>query len=221
MAEERDSIPQVVAVPGRYGELDHFTGDPYPCGRINFYGKIYDRRGSIAALEAGGYSQGPYPDLEPERTKARSVTSSWECNYFGRLSKSPLTVRRLAFIRAPYLDQELQSFVGGYFCRACIGRKNFHFRYHYDEEWEFPAAIWHEPWRRYTREGFWAHVEKYGRILKTDDGTLSHDSPRRERQTPDDVQAEMYRFEDVLFAEGMDLPDDKPMLQLDIPHNCQ
>ncbi|KAI1870449.1 uncharacterized protein JN550_005377 [Neoarthrinium moseri] len=200
----RGSLRRVVAVPGRYGELGHFTGDPYPCGRINVYGKIYDRRGYIAALEAGGYSQGPYPDLEPERTKARSVTSSWECNYFGRLSKSPLTVRRLAFIRAPYWDQELQSFVGGYFCRGCIGRKNFHFRYHYNEE-----------------EGFWAHVEKYGRILKTDDGTFSHDSPRRERQTPDDVQAEMYRFEDALFAEGMDLPDDKPMLQLDIPHNCQ
>ncbi|KAF1841296.1 uncharacterized protein K460DRAFT_369338 [Cucurbitaria berberidis CBS 394.84] len=72
-----------------------------------------------------------------------------------------------AVIRAPYWDAQAARFEEGYFCRACAsqgwthrsrqGLVLFHCL-------EFP--VWGSPWRRYTREGMRAHIDRYGTIFK-------------------------------------------------------
>jgi len=220
--ETIDRIPHITAVCGLYGEGRFFKS-------VDFRGRIFDRRAVIEELEkrrAAQESGQVYsdPDPEPERTQLRAPKSSIVAASLSKEPKMPMGERYIAFIRAPYFDQTLQSFVGGYFCRACIGRGRFNETARSAISWTFPDSVWHEPWRRYTRESFWEHVKKYGQILKNDiDGTFAHDSPQKERQTPDDVQWEMYRYEKPLL-EGRNWRDDHPIPFYiggrATPHNC-
>lgn len=211
-------IPHIIGVPGHYGE-------PYSVSLVKKKGPIFDRRAVIAELKKRGYDYTD-PDPEPERAKLRAPKSAEHAASLGRIFEKPKNLRYIAFLRAPYFDREVQGFIGGYFCRACIGRETFGHYTRYALDWQFPKSIWHEPWRKYTRKGFWEHIEKYGQIFKTDiDGTFAHDSLRGETQTPDDVQWEMYMYEDKLLSDGMEVRDDQPIPCMpegrEISHNCQ
>ncbi|KAN0099507.1 hypothetical protein V8E51_013282 [Hyaloscypha variabilis] len=223
-AETIDCIPHITVVCGSYGE-------PRPFTEVNFRGRIFDRRAVVAELEkalAAQESGQVYsdPDPEPERIQLRSPESAAAAASLSKKARMPMAERYIAFLRAPYFDRTVQSFVGGYFCRACIGRGRFYESSRSADDWTFPESIWHEPWRRYTREGFWEHVEKYGKILKNDvEGTFAHDSPQREKQNPDDVQWEMYRYETPLLSGQKNWRDDHPLpfyaAGRATPHNCQ
>ena len=223
-AETLGRIPHITAVCGSYGE-------PRPFSTVNFRGRLFDRRAVVAALErelAAQEGSQVYtdPDLEPERTQLRAPESAAVAASLSKKPRMPIGERYIAFIRAPYFDKTVQSFVGGYYCRACIGNGRFAETARSADDWKFPESIWHEPWRRYTREGFWEHVEKYGSILKNNiEGTFAHDSPQKEKQTPDDVQWEMYRYEAPLLSGQKHWRDDHPIpFYLGgraTPHNCQ
>jgi hypothetical protein len=198
-----ERVPHITAVPGRYGE-------PFPFFLVQTAGPIpiSDRRAVVAELERlhkteerdKVYSD---PDPEPDRARLRAPKSAEVATFLGRRFEKPMNLRYVAFLRAPYFDQEAQAFIGGYFCRACVGRERFAERTRYARDWRFPESIWHEPWRRYTREGFLEHIEKHGQILRSViDGTFAHDSPRGETQTPDDVQWEIVT---VGSEQGLDI----------------
>lgn len=227
--EVLERIPHVNLVSGNYGE--HF-----PLGRVDLkksagVGRAFDRRAVVAELSAMRGEVYSDPDPETERKRLRAPDLPEFVATVGRLFHRPMHIRYTVFLRAPYFDRQLKEFISGYFCRACIGQIGFDAlinaidtRSH--DGWRFPEAIWHDPWCRYTREGFLEHVEKYGQIVKNEiDGTFSHESPHQERQTPEDVQIEMYPCKDQLLEKGTDLRDDHPMPYTrngyTFPHNCQ
>jgi hypothetical protein len=217
--DQLNAIPHVKAVPGRYGFVSGLSD-----ARIR--GRVFDRRAFAAALQATFQQQDSDP--EPDRAEARTPESPEAAGRLAKRMTKPSVMRCLSFIRAPYWDREMLSYVGGYFCRACIGRNTYRSDIFLDRNWKFPTEIWHEPWRRYTKDGFCKHVDKYGPIVKDVGGTYAHDSERRETRTPDDIQWEMYHFESVLLADGMDLPDDRPLIPINTirktsryTNNCQ
>jgi hypothetical protein len=209
-AQTLERIPHINGIPGKYGHMP-------PYGTVRVPGRMFDRRAAVAEQDKMNASQEqgqipPDPELEPERARLRAPKSGSVAAYLGNWFRQPKRTRYIAFLRAPYFDSELQAFVGGYFCRACIGRNIFSPTNRRARETKFPASIWHEPWRRYTKDGFWQHVQKYGHILKDEaSGAFVHDSLQRETQTPDDVQWEMYMYEDRILAGELDTPDDHPL----------
>jgi len=179
--EALEAIPHIKGIPGKYG-----YSPPY--GIVKVAGRIFDRCAAAAEQDKMITTQEKIhtptdPELEPERARLRAPKSAADAAYVGNSAwpGKPMPTRYIAFLRAPYFDNELKAFVGGYFCRACIGRNRFSPKTYSARSLKFPASIWHEPWRRYTRDGFWEHVQKYGQIFKDGvSGEFVHDSPQRE-----------------------------------------
>jgi hypothetical protein len=95
-------------------------------------------------------------------------------------------LRYTTVIRAPYWDAHTERFEEGFFCRACSSQgwshrsRNGLTCYFFKE---YP--VWGLPWRRYTRDGMKAHIDRYGTIFKiqtTEEETrYVHEKPFAER----------------------------------------
>lgn len=225
--EIRSQVPVITLLPGYYGvrPLDHWE-DRFPPDRgkreARTPGPLLDSCAFWATLNKFRRTQGIDSDLvcdslpgpEPHRAARRSSLRPTGAALYkeNAMFEQPFIFRYMSFIRAPYYDEVERTFIGGYTCLACIGRGSFHSQALRDPQWTFPTHVWHEPWRRYTRQGFLEHMEKHGPVFRSAiDSSLAHDSERMQIQTLDDVQWEMYREEWSLLATPMNLRDDHPI----------
>jgi hypothetical protein len=92
------------------------------------------------------------------------------CDWYGHDVRRGHPLRYTTVIRAPYWDAHSARFEEGFHCRACASQGWLHrsragisifFREDY--------PIWGLPWRRYTRDGMRAHIERYGMIHRVQD----------------------------------------------------
>jgi len=84
----------------------------------------------------------------------------------------PHACRYMAVIRGPYFDEQTRSFEEGFHCRACAYQGREH-RVNTTSEIlgvASPFPSWGLPWRKYTRDGMRDHLNRYGRILKLEEG---------------------------------------------------
>ncbi|KAF6800257.1 F-box domain-containing protein [Colletotrichum musicola] len=152
-------VPHALALPGFYGAHGLTLKNP----------RLFFHRPSLLAY------LGDDDDSDPEVERRTRLWGHWGAANDPR--HDTLVNMHLVTIRAPYFDDTTQSFVGGFFCRACATQ-----RYTFEKRELYPDCswlvgillFWGNPYRRYTKEGFGAHLREYGEIIKREDGSYAH-----------------------------------------------
>ncbi|KAF6814978.1 F-box domain-containing protein [Colletotrichum sojae] len=156
-----EKVPHAWGMPGRYGHQTHTLAEPMA---------VFHRPSLLVHL-------GEDDDSEPE-TRRQLLVEGGRWQRF-RSFWDPFPIRFLVTMRAPYWDGPANSFVGGFFCRACLLQPKI-----MDNQNRPPLGdimyghllYWGCPWRRYTREGFGEHLEEFGEVIRYQDGTYGHAS---------------------------------------------
>ncbi|KAF6805400.1 F-box domain-containing protein [Colletotrichum plurivorum] len=144
-----EKVPHAWGLPGRYGHKTHTLAEPMA---------VFHRPSLLAYL-------GEDDDSEPE-TRRQLLVEGGRWQRF-RSFWDPFPIRFLVTMRAPYWDRPANSFVGGFFCLACLFQPKITDRQNRPSLGMIMYGhllYWGCPWRRYTREGFGEHLEEFGEI---------------------------------------------------------
>ncbi|KAF6843146.1 F-box domain-containing protein [Colletotrichum musicola] len=154
-------VPHAWGLPGRYGHVTHTLAKPMV---------VFHRPSLLAYL-------GEDDDSEPEERRQKlHENTNWFRNHW---YWDPFAIRFLVTMRAPYWDEPANSFVGGFFCRACFFQPKIRdIQERPPLGWLMSGDLlyWGCPWRRYTRKGFWEHLKEFGEIVRYEDGNYGHAS---------------------------------------------
>ncbi|CAJ2499797.1 Uu.00g026500.m01.CDS01 [Anthostomella pinea] len=152
------NIASAVILPGIYGMHGQ--------GRVRQPQLVADRR---AVLRQHPHLAEASKDAESERQELMRQNG-----HSKRFSQKywPLFQRYTVVIKAPYVITSTGRFEEGAMCRACAGTGVIQ----HLGVWPTRPAFWGHPFRRYTEPGFRQHLEEFGEVLKTGDGSYIHAS---------------------------------------------